>query len=82
MRLPLVLLLFFAVEALSVPVNETLWGAYRPNLYFGLRPRLPKSLMTGLLWLGTQDYQAAASECNLLGANLTPYRYPRTSPLV
>lgn len=71
MRLPLVLLLFLAVEALSVPANETLWGAYRPNLYFGLRPRLPKSLMTGMLWLGTQDYTAAASEFKLLGAELT-----------
>ncbi|KAJ2933986.1 hypothetical protein H1R20_g3111, partial [Candolleomyces eurysporus] len=37
--------------------NDTLlWGAYRPNLYFGLRPRIPESLMTGLIWFGTQDY--------------------------
>ena len=28
------------------------------NLYFGLRPRLPQSLMTGLVWFGTQDYQS------------------------
>ncbi|KAK5105745.1 hypothetical protein LTR62_002194 [Meristemomyces frigidus] len=38
--------------------NETLlWGAYRPNLYFGLRPRLPKSLTTGLLWSRVEDFQ-------------------------
>ena len=46
---------------LGQPGNETgslLWGAYRPNLYFGLRPRIPQSLMTGLLWYGTQDYQS------------------------
>ena len=72
MHLSLALLLLLAVEALSMPANETLWGAYRPNLYFGLRPRLPKSLMTGLIWFGTQDYQAAASESDWLGAELTP----------
>jgi hypothetical protein len=43
--------------------NDTLlWGAYRPNLYFGLRPRIPESLMTGLIWFGTQDYQSFSSE--------------------
>ena len=43
----------------TAAVNDTLlWGAYRPGLYFGLRPRLPQSLMTGLVWFGTQDYQA------------------------
>ncbi|KAJ7489943.1 glycoside hydrolase [Mycena galericulata] len=40
-------------------INDTLlWGPYRPNLYFGLRPRIPQSLMTGLMWFGTQDYQS------------------------
>ncbi|RDX48402.1 glycoside hydrolase family 63 protein [Lentinus brumalis] len=34
------------------------WGTYRPNLYFGLRPKVPQSLMTGLMWFGTQDYQS------------------------
>lgn len=41
--------------------NSLLWGAYRPNLYFGLRPRLPQSLMTGLVWFGTQDYESFIS---------------------
>jgi mannosyl-oligosaccharide glucosidase len=40
------------------PANDTLWGPYRPNLYFGLRPRIPQSLMTGLIWFGTQNYQS------------------------
>ncbi|KAF2737328.1 glycoside hydrolase [Polyplosphaeria fusca] len=26
------------------------WGPYRPNLYLGIRPRAPKSLLTGLMW--------------------------------
>ncbi|TCD68927.1 Processing alpha glucosidase I [Steccherinum ochraceum] len=39
--------------------SDTLvWGAYRPNLYFGLRPRIKQSLMTGLMWFGVQDYKA------------------------
>ncbi|CAG8509008.1 11650_t:CDS:10 [Diversispora eburnea] len=35
--------------------NSLLWGTYRPNLYFGTRPRLPESLMTGLIWFGLND---------------------------
>lgn len=38
--------------------NETLlWGPYRPNLYFGVRPRLPKSLMTGLMWAKVDSFE-------------------------
>ena len=38
--------------------NESLlWGPYRPNLYFGVRPRIPKSLMTGLLWAKVDTFQ-------------------------
>ncbi|EJD53371.1 glycoside hydrolase family 63 protein [Auricularia subglabra TFB-10046 SS5] len=47
-----------ALAAASATNDTLLWGAYRPGLYFGLRPRLPQSLMTGLLWFGTQDYKA------------------------
>lgn len=61
MRLSLFVLLPLAPAVLSQTTNETLWGAYRPNLYFGLRPRIPKSLMTGFMWFGTQDYESAAS---------------------
>jgi mannosyl-oligosaccharide glucosidase len=28
-----------------------LWGTYRPGVYFGLRPRAPKSMIFGLMWL-------------------------------
>ncbi|THH15032.1 hypothetical protein EW146_g5398 [Bondarzewia mesenterica] len=55
------LLLPLAPSVFSQPSNGSeslLWGAYRPNLYFGLRPRIPQSLMTGLIWFGTQDYQS------------------------
>ncbi|KAH0385804.1 glycoside hydrolase, partial [Aureobasidium melanogenum] len=36
--------------------DSLLWGPYRPNLYFGLRPRLPKSVLTGLLWAKVEDF--------------------------
>lgn len=42
--------------------QSLLWGTYRPNLYFGLRPRLPNSLLTGLMWFGTHDYQSYTRE--------------------
>ncbi|KAF9066861.1 glycoside hydrolase [Rhodocollybia butyracea] len=57
MQLPWLVLLSLAPAALSSSANDTLlWGAYRPNLYFGIRPRIPQSLLTGLMWFGTQDY--------------------------
>ncbi|CAG8802555.1 18887_t:CDS:2, partial [Gigaspora margarita] len=37
-------------------MNESLlWGTYRPNLYFGTRPQLPESLLTGTMWFGVND---------------------------
>jgi mannosyl-oligosaccharide glucosidase len=36
--------------------DSLLWGPYRPNLYFGVRPRIPKSLMGGLMWTRVEDY--------------------------
>ncbi|KAI8961584.1 glycoside hydrolase family 63 protein [Daldinia sp. FL1419] len=36
--------------------QSLLWGPYRPNLYFGVRPRIPKSLATGLLWAKVDNY--------------------------
>ncbi|KAM0753058.1 glycoside hydrolase [Meredithblackwellia eburnea MCA 4105] len=38
--------------------QSLLWGPYRPNLYFGLRPRIPNSLMTGIMWWGAHDYRS------------------------
>lgn len=36
--------------------NSLLWGAYRSGLYFGLRPRLPRSLLSGLMWFNVDAY--------------------------
>lgn len=39
-------------------VNQSLlWGPYRPNLYFGVRPRLPNSFMGGLMWSNVDGFQ-------------------------
>jgi len=36
--------------------QSLLWGPYRPNLYFGVRPRIPKSFLASLLWARVEDY--------------------------
>ncbi|KJX93906.1 mannosyl-oligosaccharide glucosidase like protein [Zymoseptoria brevis] len=43
--------------------DSLLWGPYRPNVYFGIRPRLPKSVLTGLLWARVEDYQTVQDRC-------------------
>lgn len=55
----LVLLVFCALIEAFPAVSEELptwsnssllWGPYRPNLYLGIRPRIPNSLLMGLMW--------------------------------
>ncbi|PQE21597.1 mannosyl-oligosaccharide glucosidase protein [Rutstroemia sp. NJR-2017a WRK4] len=36
--------------------SSLLWGPYRPNVYFGVRPRIPKSFMGGLMWAKVDDF--------------------------
>lgn len=49
--------------------NETLlWGPYRPNLYFGVRPRIPKSLITGLLWAKVDSFTEVQNSMQQLPA--------------
>ncbi|KAI1814498.1 glycoside hydrolase family 63 protein [Poronia punctata] len=36
--------------------QSLLWGPYRPNLYFGVRPRLPTSIATALSWVKVDNY--------------------------
>ncbi|XP_043919946.1 mannosyl-oligosaccharide glucosidase [Protopterus annectens] len=30
---------------------EKFWGSYRPQVYFGMKTRSPKSIVTGLMWM-------------------------------
>ena len=63
MNLSWLLFLSSALTVLSQSANDSLlWGPYRSNLYFGLRPRIPQSLMTGLMWFGTHDFQSVGSK--------------------
>lgn len=46
------------VQQIERASNESLlWGPYKSNLYFGVRPRIPKSLAAGLLWSRVEDYR-------------------------
>lgn len=46
--------------------QSLLWGPYRPNLYFGVRPRTPDGLLMGLLWSRVEDYESIQhSKCGL-----------------
>lgn len=46
-----------SVEDIEKAANDSfLWGPYRPNLYVGIRPKIPDSLMTGLMWSNVDDY--------------------------
>lgn len=38
--------------------NQSLfWGPYKSNLYFGVRPRTPDALWTGLMWGKVDDFR-------------------------
>ncbi|KAJ2401509.1 Processing alpha glucosidase I [Coemansia sp. RSA 2559] len=59
--------------------SDLLWGTYRPNLYFGTRPRLPNSLLSGLMWFGLDSQrspQPIRHSCEI-GDNLGGYGYAR-----
>ncbi|KAF3920501.1 hypothetical protein ABW20_dc0107870 [Dactylellina cionopaga] len=46
-------------EIQRVSNESLLWGPYNPSLYFGMRPRIPKSLNIGLIWGNVEDYQTS-----------------------
>lgn len=41
--------------------QSLLWGPYKPNLYFGVHPRIPKSVTAGLMWANVDSYEIAQS---------------------
>lgn len=36
--------------------SSLLWGPYRSGLYFGIRPRIPRSVLSGLMWFNMDTY--------------------------
>lgn len=54
--------------------NESLlWGPYKPNLYFGVRPRLPDSFFAGLMWSKVDDFVGAQQSRCFLSHNSVSY---------
>ncbi|CAM6105240.1 unnamed protein product [Calypogeia fissa] len=53
------------------------WGTYRPHLYFGIRSRTPKSLLAGLMWIGTTDGSYALRHTCEEGDKLSRYGWLR-----
>lgn len=41
--------------------SSLLWGPYRSGLYFGVRPRIPRSLLSGLMWFNIDDFNGLRS---------------------
>ncbi|KAL4905315.1 hypothetical protein BDW74DRAFT_21357 [Aspergillus multicolor] len=48
-----------ANEAAKASNQSLLWGPYKPNLYFGVRPRIPNSVFAGLMWAKVDNYATA-----------------------
>ncbi|KAF2127328.1 glycoside hydrolase family 63 protein [Dothidotthia symphoricarpi CBS 119687] len=65
MQLPAPLLALLLVASSSPTAAESLpslnasllWGPYRPNLYLGIRARVPDSLIAGLMWGEVNDIE-------------------------
>ena len=39
------------VERYGLAVPDRFWGSYRSGVYFGMKHRSPKSLLTGIMWM-------------------------------
>ncbi|EFJ50126.1 hypothetical protein VOLCADRAFT_58521, partial [Volvox carteri f. nagariensis] len=61
--------------------DRLLWGSYRSGLYFGMRTRTPKALLSGLLWFDPDDpntlNQMRARHEASQGDGLTTYGWKR-----
>src|ERR1700742_556619 len=77
-RLPQTLILLLASSTLAVAstgladferrTNESLlWGPYRPNVYFGVRPRIPDGPLMGLMWARVDDYESIQARMLTIG---------------
>lgn len=53
-------------EATRANNESLLWGPYKPNLYFGVRPRIAQSLTAGLMWAKVDDFATAQGSMSFL----------------
>lgn len=42
--------------------NTMLWGTYRPQVYFGMKTRSTKPIVTGIMWYDVHDFQGIESK--------------------
>ncbi|MCJ1369588.1 Processing alpha glucosidase I [Loxospora ochrophaea] len=82
MLLSILLITCALIQAgLSTSSNASLlWGPYRPNLYLGIRPRIPNSLLMGLMW-SNADNPSAISESTHQESNCAFYSLIVAKPL-
>lgn len=55
-----------------------MWGPYRPNLYFGVRPQIPETFLMGMMWA------SGDSRDDMLESTYfypTPINYPLRLPV-
>ncbi|KAK5723472.1 Processing alpha glucosidase I [Elasticomyces elasticus] len=66
----LLLLILFCNFTAALPALEhaspsshasLLWGPYRPGIYLGIRPRLPETLLMGVMWTNADDAARVSS---------------------
>lgn len=57
--------------------EDLFWGTYRPNLYLGIRARIPKSLLAGLMWVGFSNGVPALRHTCETSDNLSQYGWLR-----
>ncbi|KAH7084906.1 glycoside hydrolase [Paraphoma chrysanthemicola] len=56
------------------PNNASLlWGPYRPNLYMGIRPRLPDSIIAGLMWGKSEEMESKLRHTVDVSAGMARY---------
>ena len=60
------------VFAIVTHAESTLWGTYRPQLLFGLRPRMPQTLLTGFMYYSPTSIQGGAPTRHLASVNPGP----------
>ncbi|XP_067154548.1 mannosyl-oligosaccharide glucosidase [Apteryx mantelli] len=49
------------------------WGSYRPHIYFGMKTRSPRALVTGLMWMQQREAEARLRHTCEQGDGLSRY---------
>lgn len=67
------LALALATSVAAHPDNSSLqWGPFRPNLYFGVRPRIRETVLMGLMWARVEDDGYIVAQSKFLARPAVP----------